>query len=714
MTAYNDVSFISGRDTESDSELRSRIQNNIQSLSRGVIESIKTALADLSDPITGKRVVFNEVIRDVDNIKPVKVYIDDGTGLEPSFREVGYEELASNPSATTADAIASSRTKKRFQLNYKPITPAFIESVKEESYDLSVEANRKYNLVINSTTIERTLKSDSFTDSGKKTTAEELVNEINRVENISDGGVKVIARTSRNGKQVLIQLADYSNNTLQLTEATGSTFLNILGFPTSTSYSLQLYKQELSTSTPELIPPTITETSGYTINPYLGLLELVVPFKGYSLSAGSPLNFIKITAPKFFTNVFANASLLIVADNNPKEKSYSTNLYYRTTTEEKGGTGNYTEFKSEDLAKAFPYDSAITTEPNYDLQKYDVIIESGNNVASNIDIKSYTKNPNNDVVTIKVNITSDIAFIQKFRINDRVLISGLQDENNNGYFLPESWTVNSSTSLLTFQVSNKNGSTEPTTGDETSGKLNIYPVRRISGYSVTAGKATITLDPPLLKGETEGQPPKLVIIPHDVKQLYNLWINKNINALTDGVSVIYDDSVPPTLSLASKSLGSDGQIQVVGGTGTRNIVFPSGIHKGTKAYAAYTGLIELANKTIYGEDSDLETFPGIGAAGVNFEIAAPSVKEIPINLKVTLNTGYSLSNVQDDIKSVVSGYVNSRGIGKSIIIEEIRSRVLNLLSIYDVETVPKEGDNITVNSNEIGRTRGSIIEVTNV
>lgn len=78
----NITSFSSGRNTETDAELRDRYLLKLQSLSAGTPLALKEGVLGITDPSTGQRVVTSNVFEDFVNDEVI-VYVDDGTGFVP-------------------------------------------------------------------------------------------------------------------------------------------------------------------------------------------------------------------------------------------------------------------------------------------------------------------------------------------------------------------------------------------------------------------------------------------------------------------------------------------------------------------------------------------------------------------------------------------------------------------------------------------------------
>jgi uncharacterized phage protein gp47/JayE len=100
----NSSSISGGTSRESDSDLRARAVDKLQSLSRGTVLSLKAESVGISDPATGQRVISSNVLEDfAADPDEVIVYIDDGTGLTPdvvSFAQSSAPALQSAPQPT--------------------------------------------------------------------------------------------------------------------------------------------------------------------------------------------------------------------------------------------------------------------------------------------------------------------------------------------------------------------------------------------------------------------------------------------------------------------------------------------------------------------------------------------------------------------------------------------------------------------------------------
>lgn len=100
--------------------------------------------------------------------------------------------------------------------------------------------------------------------------------------------------------------------------------------------------------------------------------------------------------------------------------------------------------------------------------------------------------------------------------------------------------------------------------------------------------------------------------------------------------------------------------------------FPVTVDQGLDGYKYNTGLIQQANRVVYGDPTDSSEFPGVSAAGSDIFIKPPLVLVInDIALEVRLATGAPFSSIVQQIQSNVAALINSNPIGQSIAISSI-------------------------------------------
>ena len=882
--ALNPVKFTTGLDLETDDELRDSIRNWIQSLSRGVVAAIQNAIVGLVDPVTAKRVVSANIILPQTTAAPVLVYIDDGTGFEPSFADQGFEDILAN----------SVGGETRFTLDNSPLVKAQVQSNASEPFNMSGGTSTlTYQVGIQTETITFQLSDFQFPSSA---TAYEIVAAINSRANLIE------ARTSQGGTQIVITAKADTNEDIQVT---GGTANPIILFPTDLVSTLLFYVNDVLLSkdgqtalidsgnlspynftaigaspwyldivvdgkvaNPQVVTfvtgnfanpaaATVAEvvavinsqlagatalainnstqvriasntllsdesqihitggtandaTNGlnfsttavigtdgdYTLNRELGTIELESPLpanvnvsagslftraklratspENYVVSngqtlvivvdGGSPqtitfdntfgagqsavataafinkqllgataivrtaggLNYVEINTNSysqsvgsieilssstgnggfgFPTNVtqtnqrpnqafvvsnnagpylFAqNDSLVIILNNDIVNNTFSINLSYPGTVTTLTST---TQFSASGLGNVFLNDG--------ELDSFYVAFTSGANTLSG-NVASVSNVSGN---TWQYNFTTLPGGLASYAIGDLVNFTNLSNAANSGYFVI---TGISTSGTGYVQVTNLQGAASPS---ETASAV-LSQKRQVSAYTAIPGQVTVSSafsNAPLVSDP-------FIVIPSTVQNLVDFIDNIRITAFSlSGVVEGVNDNTQ--LQLSSLALGSDGFIQASGGAANLQLAFPTTIVQGIQAYSFYTGLLAIVHKTIYGDDTDLVSFPGVGAAGITFYELAPTVREVEVNVTVTLAQGVTLSSIENSVASAITGYINNLGVGAEVVIEQIRAAVIAVPGVTDVVlNIPIA--NIPIADNELPRTKNSLITV---
>lgn len=228
-TVTNPSSITNARDRETDPELRDRIRSTIQSLSRGTKTSLLTGPIGLSSDEDHKRVVSVSIIEPVTLDEIVYLYIDDGTGLEPSFDGWG-NEIVHGPNNAAESFL---------QLQHFPIIKAQLET----------QNSAPYNIINGDTlTIAVNSQAESFIFGPLDFKIPGAVTAYEVTKAINTHLTKVEARTSHDGTKVVIRAKALTNETIQVTGGTANA-VNKLSFPTVATDTIYLYKFDGTTLT---------------------------------------------------------------------------------------------------------------------------------------------------------------------------------------------------------------------------------------------------------------------------------------------------------------------------------------------------------------------------------------------------------------------------------------------------------------------------------
>lgn len=124
--------------------------------------------------------------------------------------------------------------------------------------------------------------------------------------------------------------------------------------------------------------------------------------------------------------------------------------------------------------------------------------------------------------------------------------------------------------------------------------------------------------------------------------------------------------------------------------------------EGIDGYKYFGGLIQLTQWTIDGLDRDLANYPGIGAAGTQFEVLPPVLVKLRITVDVTTEEGVSLTSISGDVANAISEYINSRQVGQDVILSEIIAAAQSVTGVFDVE-ITNFTENVVIADNELAR-----------
>lgn len=92
-TVYNTTSLSDGRDVEADDDFRERIKSYSNTLARGTVSAIVSSIIGVSDSEDGKQVASATITEPPKVGDPSIIYIDDGSGFQPSFSGQSVDKL---------------------------------------------------------------------------------------------------------------------------------------------------------------------------------------------------------------------------------------------------------------------------------------------------------------------------------------------------------------------------------------------------------------------------------------------------------------------------------------------------------------------------------------------------------------------------------------------------------------------------------------------
>jgi len=111
------------------------------------------------------------------------------------------------------------------------------------------------------------------------------------------------------------------------------------------------------------------------------------------------------------------------------------------------------------------------------------------------------------------------------------------------------------------------------------------------------------------------------------------------------------------------------------------------LHRGVDGYMHSTGLLEEANKTLYGSPSDPISYPGLVAGGDKVNLRGALIKRLKVSVAVRQTQGITVTDVINRIKSAVAGVVNSNPVSNPIAISDIVTAVNSINGVTSIAVV---------------------------
>ncbi len=140
---------------------------------------------------------------------------------------------------------------------------------------------------------------------------------------------------------------------------------------------------------------------------------------------------------------------------------------------------------------------------------------------------------------------------------------------------------------------------------------------------------------------------------------------------------------------------ASGQIQFVVPLVTGEVLFAE--------YTRFTGLIELAQKTIDGDTSDRTNFPGLRAAGVLVIVLTPTVLIQTVDASLVVAEGATRADAVAAAENAVLTYINGLNIADDVVRNEIISRIQSLGEVSDL-ILTSPATNIVILDDQLART----------
>jgi len=227
-TVINTNALSDGRDIESDDVLRERIKTHASTLARGTRQAILSSIIGVSDASDAKQ-VYSATISEPSSLgEPSIVYIDDGSGFQPSFQGQSVDVLLSSANGD----------EEFLQLANFPIPRPQIINETDGPYELS--NGMSLTVSVDGEEEEIFFYSSEFNNIAAATTSE-IVNVIN------SKALNFRSRLSNNSSRILLYTKSYDAEYIQVSElktgeSVGAHANYIIKFSNAVQSYITLYK----------------------------------------------------------------------------------------------------------------------------------------------------------------------------------------------------------------------------------------------------------------------------------------------------------------------------------------------------------------------------------------------------------------------------------------------------------------------------------------
>ena len=220
---YNTNSFSNGRDIESDIDFKDRIKSYTSTLARGTKDAIVASIIGLSNAEDGKQVASAIVTEPTKTGEPSIVYLDDGSGFEPSFQGQSVDTLLGNANGT----------EEFLQLANYPLPRPQMVNVAESPYELTPNSELRL-LVDGEEESVQFLSSDFISISSAQ--LYEISIAINKQATLFK------CRLTDNSSRLLLYPTKFNAETIQVMDFESNNANSVLKFPINEFSYIKLYK----------------------------------------------------------------------------------------------------------------------------------------------------------------------------------------------------------------------------------------------------------------------------------------------------------------------------------------------------------------------------------------------------------------------------------------------------------------------------------------
>jgi uncharacterized phage protein gp47/JayE len=179
-----------------------------------------------------------------------------------------------------------------------------------------------------------------------------------------------------------------------------------------------------------------------------------------------------------------------------------------------------------------------------------------------------------------------------------------------------------------------------------------------------------------------------------------------------GVYSVYNFTAPLTPGTDFNFNPATGDLELAVGLLTHDglVAAADGASPSLGAYMYSSGLAAYVQRSVNGDPSDFNNFPGYRAAGTQVLVAVPTIQAQAFVISVVPARGFTVAQLASAVQVAVETYVNALGIGADVILAEVVATVMALPGIADMQIISPPA-NVSVPSGTLIRITDSNVDV---
>lgn len=179
-----------------------------------------------------------------------------------------------------------------------------------------------------------------------------------------------------------------------------------------------------------------------------------------------------------------------------------------------------------------------------------------------------------------------------------------------------------------------------------------------------------------------------------------------------GVYSVYDFTAPLTPGTDFQFNQATGDLELTTGLVTHDglVAASDNASPSLGAYLYASGLAAFVQRSINGDPTDFNDFPGYRAAGTQVLVAVPTIQAQAFVISIVPARGFTVAQLTAAVQVAVETYVNALGIGADVVLAEVIATIMALPGVADTQIISPPA-NVSVPSGTLIRITDANVDV---